>query len=317
VRLDTQTFLICDDLRRIKLVTENDFPVLNNIDYVINFGFVTNYHSNSDALKKTTHFINDILKKIEQLSPQLFIQISSMAIFGDNSDFLNTKQNNYANDPYSNSKLLSENIILDKCKNPFVILRLGNVMGEYAPNWTGSIVSKIVNLSTFTRNGWGYSNVTYVHNITDYIIALLDHDNNQLNLFHHLAEFSSKSWDEWVRPMSEKLGINIKYLSIDTKELNKGTSKLIVKLLLNDNVKNILKPIVSYASDIDFLSTMVSLMKERMPYNICIENTAIDKEDKNFQNIIASRYEFNSTTFKDWMPPYNFDEALNNILNAI
>ena len=159
--------------------------------------------------------------------------------------------------------------------------------------------------------------MTYVHNITDYIIALLDRDKNQLNLFHHLAEFSSKNWDEWVRPMSEKLGINIKYLSINTKENNKGTSQSIVKFILNDNIKNILKPIVSYASDIDFLSTMVSLMKERMPYNICIENTAIEKEDTNFQNIIATRYEFNSTTFKEWTPPFHFDEALKNILNAI
>ena len=315
-RENTQLFLICNNLKNITIISEKDIDSLAQIDYIINLGFVKNYFSIKDSLKRTKQFIDGIVEIGNNLHPSLLIHISSMAVFGENDEYRRSRQNNYVGEAYADSKISAENIIFNNYRFPFSIVRLGNVMGEFAPNWTGSIIQKILNLETLTRNGWGYSNVTYVHNIVDFIVTLIEYNQDLKEKFYHLAEFSNITWDKWIKPMAENLGISFSYLYANGQKPSFENANTL-KLLLSNKFKDMIKTLGKRAMDNKLLSKKITFLKEKMPYNIKLENLPSKKEDNNLQKIFSSIQEFRTFTTPNWTPPIPFEEALNNILNLM
>ena len=239
-----------------------------------------------------------------------------MAVFGENEEHIRSRQNNHVGEAYADSKILAENIIFNNYRFPFSIVRLGNVMGEFAPNWTGSIIQKILNLETLTRNGWGYSNVTYIHNIVDFIVTLIEYNQDLIEKVYHLSEFSNITWDKWIKPMAEKLDISFSYLYADGQEPSFENANTL-KLLLTNKFKDLIKTLGKKAIDNKLLSKKIIFLKEKMPYNIKLENLPSKKEDNNLQKIFSSKQEFRTFTTPNWTPPIPFEEALNNILNLM
>ena len=68
-REDTQLFLICNNLKNITIITEKDIDNLPQIDYIINLGFVKNYFSIKDSLRRTKRFVDGIVEIGNNLHP--------------------------------------------------------------------------------------------------------------------------------------------------------------------------------------------------------------------------------------------------------
>jgi nucleoside-diphosphate-sugar epimerase len=88
------------------------------------------------------------------------------------------------------------------------IVRLGNVWGPGSPNWTAGLLSRLwAGLPIGVRGRSGWSNVTDVANVCDYIDFLLRQPSSPGVHYHHLAELGAARWSEFVTCLASALGI--------------------------------------------------------------------------------------------------------------
>ena len=327
-RRDSHLFLLREMLDKVHAVDSVSALGIGNIDAIVNFGFVKGDSSRSVVLKETKKMVEHICETTTLLGPRILLQISSMAVFGNAGSFKPQVVKDQTKDDYADGKILAENLILSTTFGPQilpVIVRLGNVMGEDAANWTGSIIDRILDLKPFTTNqNWGYSNVTYVHNIVDYLVNIMNSNSQLLQRmghFHHLAEFSGVTWDRWLYPLCRALGVPSEYLSVP--ERAKGESvpgklrllKLVRSALNRPALKGVSETIGDKLLRIPVLGSRAANFKSRIPYNLTLINGPSDV-DLAFRQIISAPVEFKSHVISTWSPPNEFAGAMENILRA-
>lgn len=111
---------------------------------------------------------------------------------------------------YVESKIQVERLLLAARPQRLSIVRLGNVWGPGSPNWTGTLVSRMLFGRPVGVDGSeAFSNVTDVANIADYLSFLCERGWTDGNLlFHHLAEFSGVRWPWWTARIGHVLGVD-------------------------------------------------------------------------------------------------------------
>lgn len=106
-------------------------------------------------------------------------------------------------DPYSFTKAISENYLIDRAKSKKArirILRIGNVIGP-GSIWIKILIKRLQLGLPITADSPHPSNATYVKNLA----CILDRISCDLDdrIFYNICEFGDVSWEEWVNPISE------------------------------------------------------------------------------------------------------------------
>jgi nucleoside-diphosphate-sugar epimerase len=301
---------------------------LQGIHAVLNFGFVKGGGSYHDTIAQSEVLAKQIARLVDHVRPALMVQISSQAVFGNQARLLPRRVARMCGNEYADGKLVAEHILEDELASagiPLAIVRLGNVMGEYAPNWTWSIVDRILDLATLAEKGaWGFSNSTYVHNIADYLRLLIETPAPELHAFgtyHHLAEFSSVSWDKWVIPMGAALGIDRGYLE-ETRSLSPtvGVSYKfrdgLLRLARGTRTKRFLQRQMRRLEAVPILRHRLESIQKRLPYKMTLFPTE-PATDGDFRGYMTTSFEFHTHALPRWRPPYDFGIALEKILSSL
>jgi hypothetical protein len=208
-------------------------------------------------------------------------------------------------DPYIEGKIIAERLILKSAKNNSyvpVIVRLGNVIGPGAIPWTATLSTYILN---GVPVGIGKSNATYVGNIVDYLCYICSTSEEileQFGPFHHLAEFSGISWKEIIERICDIIGIKPVYIS---KFENNNHFKLINNLIgYLRFIAGILPP--------KFLLIFQKIDENIKPY---LKSFSFFSEVKEvgFLQVMCETIEFRQHVLPGWVPPFNFDLALERI----
>lgn len=162
-------------------VSHHELDILKQIksdDILINCSGINRANNESDYINGNTIFINDILNKIQNISPY-FIHISSIMING----FKDTPINELPlyQQYFINSKLNSEKILLENYDtNKLCIIRPSNVFGYLCqPYYNNIIVSlledKLTNNSKINNlNSNCYRNFISIDTLISFILNIID-----------------------------------------------------------------------------------------------------------------------------------------------
>jgi nucleoside-diphosphate-sugar epimerase len=277
-------------------------------DIIIN----TSYNLSND-IQKVFEQNETVLKTIQRVShpDTKIIHLSSLAVFGFGLDkpIEATPQplkNDYV---YVMSKVHMENCLFHSIPHgQLSIIRLGNVWGPANNSWTQPVADALQWGLPVYPPASGYSNITYIHHICDYIEYLIDHSEHQV--FHHLAEFSAISWQQVVREMSHQLTVEPKPIQ---------SVPFYAKNIWGD-VKNSLQPAIKTAlknlrdgrfSSFYFPRTLVGLFQRGLKKGI---QTAPFRPtpynpDPTFYWILTAKTEFASQTLPGWKPAYSWEDV--------
>lgn len=323
-------YLLKDNLKDIEVVTEENLSKLPQLDAVINFAYIGNLPY-VDTMVNTRKFFNFLVNFANFNIPNLFIHTSTLAVFGYRleKNIIPNRVHYRFNDGYCDGKILAENILIDKLspKIPLAIVRLGNVMGKTAPNWTWKIINIASNLQPFTiNNRWGYSNVTYIDNIISYYLHLIDTSPSELKkfgYFHHLAEFSNITWDKWIIPIINAVGIDKENLDFflfnnNYKRGNNFSLKQILIKILKYQLYFRFFNFFHYLSTLNYLDDAIL---QRLNLNLSSFQTSfrsidflLTKERREFIDFINIKKEFQSYLLNTWKIKKNFEQALSDII---
>jgi len=207
-------------------------------------------------------------------------------------------------DDYVEGKILAERALLADARNGEyapAIIRLGTVVGPGAVPWTATLATHMLLGGVVGR---GKSNATYVGNIVDYLCHVSSaprHELFEFGKFHHLAEFSSITWDKIVEPMCETMGITPRY--IDYHSAGPG---------LRYGLMAMAAGYIRYAAGrapkklSDWLAVSGSLFR---PY-LGFLATGASTDTGGLARVMAERYEFSSHVMPGWNPPHSFGQAI-------
>ena len=146
------------------------------------------------------------------------IQVSTLAVFGGALDrpvaagpVSSTRDVTYVEAKVSAEHEFSQ--LQAERRLSLDIVRLGNVWGHASGSWALPIVHRLLTGRPVGIAGIsGYSNVTDVANVADYLAFLIQSDRSEPGIdYHHLAEFSSVAWDEWVEPLAKAMSVTPVY----------------------------------------------------------------------------------------------------------
>lgn len=190
----------------ISYFTPSDIPDIT-FDVIIN----TAYSASPDIIKCR----KDNIAMLELIRAHMdertnLIHLSTLAVFGILLDLPIAAQPlpDRIDYPYVVSKLDMENRLLEQIPHrQLQIIRIGNIWGAANASWTQRIADAVTFGTPVKYTHKAFSNITYIHNLTDYIGFLVSTEKPSL-LFHHMAELSSTSWQYIIDEIGEELGIS-------------------------------------------------------------------------------------------------------------
>jgi nucleoside-diphosphate-sugar epimerase len=175
-------------------------------DILINTSY--SQHKDIENVYSQNHEVLEQIKRASHASTRI-IHLSSLAVFGFGLDKPIIPgpvelQNDYM---YVQSKVHMENLLLQHIAHEHLsIIRLGNVWGPANNSWTQPVADALQwGLPVMSKTP-AFSNITYVHNIADYIRYIINSTDHLL--FHHLAEFSDITWQQVIEELSIHLKTN-------------------------------------------------------------------------------------------------------------
>jgi len=178
-------------------------------DIVINLAYAQSPNVKINAGQNAE--IIDTLRKVTHPKSKI-IHLSSMAVFGY---IPNSKQTLQAlklqtDFSYVASKLQMENLLLSNfASNEIHMVRAGHVWGP-SSGWTNTLAQALFYQFPILHNKKTFSNTTVTGNLCDYILFLCKNECGQL--FHHVAENYSVSWEELLRPMANQMQVQMQPL---------------------------------------------------------------------------------------------------------
>lgn len=152
--------------------------------------------------------------------------------------------------------------------------------------------------------GRGKSNATYVRNTADYLAHLLTSDDGALRSFgvvHHLAEFSSHSWADFVEPVASAMGFCPSYRSIVLRPDRVGG-----KGLLRSAFRHLCMFLP--ADWQDRVEGLYAAARRRYPPREVRGNEA------GLHSTLHQTVEFTSHTLPGWSPKFDLRAALEEII---
>jgi nucleoside-diphosphate-sugar epimerase len=256
----------------------------------------------------------DVLQTIQKASHSntKVIHLSSLAVFGFGLDkTINPGPVKTTHDyGYVESKAHMENLLLSAIPNSQLsIIRLGNVWGPANNSWTQPLADALQWSLPVVSNNHSFSNITFIHHITEYIDYLLSQSTHQL--IHHLAEFSDISWQQIISEMSAHLNVEPQPISAipfyasnlahDLQHAAQLNPFVFLKRFRDGRFSSRYFPSKAFM----LLQTIIN---KHMPKQ---DNLALSayNPDPTFYWILSNNVEFKSITLPGWQPSYSWEKV--------
>lgn len=277
-------------------------------DIIINTAYAAG--KSIDACIKQNQLMLQYIKKHAHPTTKI-IHLSSLAVFGIAIDrtIIPEPIPDRMDEVYVYSKLHMENLLLQHIPSQQLqILRIGNVWGPGNTSWTQPLIDGILFELPIRFEGQTFSNTTYIHNLTDYITHLINHDERRL--IHHVAELSHISWQEWIEPLEHLLQSKANVFN----QKPEYPSTLLQQLRLADksNPRAFLKSLKNGRFTSYYFSRLVEVLgayRGKKSYHIPFYSTDhFIQQDA--QSVWSCTTEFKSVLVNNWTPPFGKEAVL-------
>lgn len=209
-----------------------DYEQLPKVDYIYHIaGKVSAYGKMDEFMDINYNGTERILEYAKKITPKCFTYFSSTAVYGYDG-YTNLKegaQKKPFKNPYSISKLLTENLVCDFCvKNglDFVIVRPGNVYGEYDYTSSHEIYTRIKKQKMMICAGGKYKSCfVYVKNLVDGAV-FVSQNMEAHNTDYNITDGKNETLKEMFTLIANTFGVKPKFTNFP-KPLAKFVARLV------------------------------------------------------------------------------------------
>lgn len=254
------------------------------------------------------------------------IQASTLAVFGLALDRrIHTGPVTKVRDvAYVESKITAECLLTDQQAERGLsldIVRLGNVWGHGSGSWTRPLVQRLLTGRPVGIAGTpGHSNTTDVANVAAYIAFLIEDGHHRSGVrYHHLAEFSDVTWNEWAEPIAHALNVEATYA--DPSVLGAPASGLqeLTEVLAPLRPRTMYRKLAQERITGSWVRTLLRRLpastRERLKTGpVFAESPKPDRTEQIFLAIMAGKQEFKSVVDSRWKPALSQDHSLERVL---
>ena len=184
----------------------------------------------------TVNGTKNVLKLAKKYDIEKVVYLSTVDVYGDvEGEVSEESELKYTGNPYNEMKIDAEKVCQNYIKDGLsvVMLRPGIVYGPYSTLWTERMALRIVSgkWGTFGKAGEGNCNLTYIYDLTQFIINSLRNEELKSEIFNIISS-DRITWNEYFIKLSEK---------INSKQLNNYGKNYKFKTKIFTPIRNIAK----------------------------------------------------------------------------
>jgi nucleoside-diphosphate-sugar epimerase len=293
-------------------------------DIVVNLAYPT-----SGSLYEQPDLNAEIVRTVQELvkNDGRLIQVSSLAVFGLLLDrpVRPTPVPAARDHAYVESKVAAEHLFAqEQAQRGFRldIVRLGNIWGYASATWALPVVHRLLaGRPVGIAGASGPSNTTDVANVAAYLAFLIQSEDHGHGVhYHHLAEFSSVPWRDWVEPIAAMMGVEPVYAAPSVLKAPDRRRREIAELLAPMTPRNLYKAM----SDHRITGSLARTLTRQIPARarprlksdrlVFAQEPPIDWVENVFLSTLAGCQEFSSVICDGWRPRLTKDESLQSVL---
>lgn len=191
-------FIQCDVLDKDQLE-----KVVKDVDVIV--------HCAVGDRKTTVEGTKNILEAARKNNIRHFIHMSTVEVYGDvEGEIDETSEMKYTGNPYNEMKIEAEKICQEYTGKgvPVTILRPAIVYGPYSTLWTERFAIRLASgiWGTFGEAGKGTCNLTYIYDLTGFILNIIERENSIGKSFNVVND-DKISWNEYFTLLNERLSM--------------------------------------------------------------------------------------------------------------
>jgi nucleoside-diphosphate-sugar epimerase len=318
-RPDIARMLLADLDENLEAVAlDNVVRDTTKADAVLNFAYITRA-SPHEIYQQNRRLIEAVAEVAKSSGARRVLHTSTVAVFG--YDLAAGVKPAYVRwrsaGEYVETKILAEHELLRRVSPPIRlgIIRLGNVIGP-GSRWTAGLAQRILEGKTVGyEDRDGFSNATYVENVADYIRRLVQEPEYKLDKFgayHHLAEFSGRSWRELLERMATDMsGVAGLVLSHSTSPSSSATSSLtqLGKRAYRGRMGGYVRRMLGLFPHVEWLDTWTARARAYSPPGELRPRVS----DRQVLETLSLPRRVQSHVIPGWEPPVTFVEACDTI----
>ncbi len=254
------------------------------------------------------------------------IQVSTMAVFGMTLDrpVAPGPVPEIRDLPYVESKIEAEHAFTreqEARRLSLDIVRLGNVWGYASGAWALPIAQGLLMGQPLGIAGApGFSNATDVANVASYLVHLVRRDVQSPGArYHHLAEFSSVRWSEWIAPIAEHLGVDPVYAERSWITLPESMRREVSESIVPGGIRSIHQRLAESRVGGSVARAAIRKLpggvQSRLRSNLVFASPpVIGNIDQIVLIIMAGEREFVSHVDAEWQPRLSQTESLEGVI---
>lgn len=317
-RPEMAAILLNEESEDFKIGTAEDAPRLIGSGgcSVVNFAYVKN--ADPSQMYRQNRILMSSIEGVATGRCRRLIHISTSGVFG-------TRLPEHAPpvrvakpppDAYGESKLHAEHLVerlAGKQSCEAAIVRLGNVIGPGSPTWVAGIAQRLLEVKPVAYAGAsGFSNTTHVENIGDYVAHLVGRSEGALTAhgtYHHLAEFSSRRWPEFLDVMSAEVGFPWTSVSRPGPAWSGGNPVTrALKAANRTGAGRYLRAGLGLIPDPRAIARLNRWVRSPAPPWVGPVD-AVGGDDAGLLEALSAEHEFRSQTVDGWTPRLDFEAA--------
>ena len=296
----------------------------DRFDIVVNLAYPTSGpgYEYPQQNRTITGIVEDLVK-----DGGAVIQVSTLAVFGMALDrpISAGPVPEVRDNAYVESKVAAEHVLNEmrvKRGLSLDIVRLGNVWGYGSSNWVTPLVHKLLTGRPIGVAGTpAYSNTTDVANAASYLAFLLEGREFETGVrYHHVAEFSTVSWNRWIAPLAEALRVDPVYADAAALDAPASARSEIADAVSQLMPRQLYRSLAVERTSGSWTRTLVRRLPHAAGARLKSSGTVVAKQpqysraEQTFLAIMAGRQEFQSVVRQGWQPPVSQDESLEQVL---
>lgn len=200
------------------------------------------------------------------------------------------------------------------------IVRLGNVWGAGSGAWALLFVRRLLTGRPVGVAGSpGYSNATDVVNVANYLAHLLVSPRAVEIRYHHLAEFSSVRWGDWLEPLAAHMGVEPVLAGPDWLAGPGSLAAEVAESVVPGGVRSVHMRLaeerVGGSLARSAIRRLPRRVQPRLRSNLVVAAApSLGRIDQVVLKIMAGESEFPSHLDPAWQPPLSREESLERVV---
>jgi nucleoside-diphosphate-sugar epimerase len=255
------------------------------------------------------------------------IQVSTLAVFGGALDrpIVVGPVSKVRDTTYVESKIAAEQMFVRQQEERGLLLdivRLGNVWGYASGTWALPVVQRLLTGRPVGVGGTpGYSNATDVKNTADYLAFLIGAQHGDSGVrYHHMAEFSSVTWSEWIEPIAQAMGVTPVYADPSALAMPASWRQELAETFAPLRPRSVYRKLSAERITGSWTRTVVRNLP--MPARARLQSSSLvfaagpelDRAEQSFLAIMAGEREFAPSVDRAWSPVLSKEQSLERVL---